>query len=69
MKEIEAWVARDKDGELHIFPIKPEKFLLLWHMFKFVEFGVMRLPDDSLPEIKWSDKEPTKVKITIERCK
>ena len=69
MKEPLVWAARDADGELYIYPVKPEKFMLLWHSIDAISLGCMRLPDDSLPEVQWSDKEPTKVKITIERCK
>lgn len=66
MKELLGWAARDKDGELYIYPVKPGKYM---HTFETYDFNCMRLPDDCLPEVKWSDKEATKVKITIERCK
>ena len=69
MKEPFVWAARDANGELYIHPIKPEKFMQFWHSLHSISLGCIRLPDDSLPEVKWSDKEATKVKITIERCK
>lgn len=67
MKEPFVWAARDADGEIYIHPVKPKKIMLIWHAFEDFGLGVMRLPNGSLPEVKWSDKEPTKVKITIEK--
>ena len=29
--------------------------------------GFARLVDECFPEVKWSDEEPTKVKITIDK--
>lgn len=69
MKVVLGWAARDADGEIYIHPVKPKKIMLIWHSFEDFGLGFMRLPDDSLPEVKWSDEEATKVKITIERCK
>ena len=63
MKEMEAWVARDKDGKIYLYRYKPIKDKFVWYSpgFSFV------LASASFPEIKWSDDEPTKVKITIEK--
>ena len=63
---IERWIARDKDGTLCIFlgknpPTKGESF---WGDYDgdFIEI------DCSLfPEVKWSDAEPTKVKLVIDK--
>lgn len=65
---IERWIARDKDGTLCIFlgknpPTKGESF---WGDYDgdFIEI------DCSLyPEVKWSDDEPTKVKLVIDKQK
>ena len=65
MKEMEAWVARDKEGRLHLFRgEKPKRFLEIWSISSF---DVSPLPRQWFPEIQWSDKEPTRVKITIEK--
>ena len=67
MKELLGWAVRNKDGQIYIFPEKPKKSIITWRTSHFLNLGFMRLSDDSLPEVKWSDKEPTKVKITIEK--
>lgn len=67
MKVLLGWAARDADGEIYIHPVKPKKFMLAWHTFEDYGIGFMRLPDDCLPEVKWSDKEPTKVKLVIDK--
>lgn len=68
MKVLLGWAVRDKDGHPYIYPVKPVKVISVWSTPEILYFGFMRLPGDSLPEVKWSDEEPTKVKITIERC-
>ena len=63
MDEIELWAARDEGGMLYLYRDKPIKDKFIWYSpgFSFV------LASASFPEIKWSDDEPTKVKITIEK--
>ena len=63
MEKIEAWVARDMDGKLFLYRDKPIKDKFVWYSpgFSFV------LASASFPEIKWSDKEPTRVSITIKK--
>ena len=63
MMEIEAWAARDEGGMLYLYRDKPIKAKFVWYSpgFSFV------LASASFPEIKWSDDEPTRVKITIEK--
>ena len=63
MKEIELWAARDMDGKLFLYRDKPIKDKFVWYSpgFSFV------LASASFPEIKWSDKEPTRVSITIKK--
>ena len=64
MKEM--WLARDKNNKLFLFvgPKLPEKEGEIWVAFnaEYVE-----LDSDLFPEVKWSDKEPTKVKLIIEK--
>ena len=64
MKEIEAWVARDKDGGLYLYLSyrKPRKVTEQWHASDYI-----RLADEMFPEVKWSDDEPTKVKLVIDK--
>ena len=63
MDEIELWAARDMDGKLFLYKLKPLKDLTVWYSPGFS----LVLASASFPEIKWSDDEPTKVKITIEK--
>ena len=63
MEKIEAWVARDKDGKLYLYRDRPIKDKFVWYSPGFN----LLLASASFPEIKWSDDEPTKVKITIEK--
>lgn len=64
MKALEAWIARDYDGSLYIYTEKPQKLLETWYMRGL---GLMKISDLLFPEVKWSDEEPTKVKIVIEK--
>ena len=61
MNEIELWAARDKSGKLYLYRNKPIKDMFEWYSPGFS----LVLPSASFPEIKWSDKEPTKVSITV----
>ena len=63
MKEIEAWVARDKDGKIYLYRYKPIKDKFVWYSPGFH----LALASASFPEVQWSDDKPTKVKITIEK--
>ena len=64
-KEIERWVARDKDDRLHVYRgEKPKRFLKTWSNSSF---DVSPLPRQWFPEVQWSDDEPTKVKLVIEK--
>lgn len=57
----ELWLARDKSGRLFLYYTKPRKSALRW----VCGMGdrVCELPGLLFPEVQWSDKEPTKVKI------
>ena len=63
MNEIESWAARDMDGKLFLYRDKPIKDKFVWYSPGFS----LVLASASFPEIKWSDKEPTKVSITIKK--
>ena len=63
---IERWVARDKDGTLCLYigeePPKKEKSVWDAEYEDFIEL------DGSLfKEVQWSDEEPTKVKLLIDK--
>ena len=63
---IERWVARDKDGTLCLYigeePPKKEKSVWNAEYDDFIEL------DGSLfKEVQWSDKDPTKVKLVIDK--
>ena len=63
---IERWVARDKDGTLCLYigeePPKKEKSVWDAEYDDFIEL------DGSLfKEVQWSDKDPTKVKLVIDK--
>ena len=64
-KEIEMWLARDKDDRLHVYRgEKPKRFLKIWSNSSF---EVSPLPRQWFPEVQWSDEEPTKVKLVIDK--
>ena len=65
MKEIEMWLARNKDGGLHLFRgEKPEKCKEVWFISSY---DCSPLPMKWLPEVQWTDKIPTKVKLVIDK--
>ena len=63
MNEIDLWAARDMDGKLFLYRVKPIKDKFVWYSPGFNLF----LASASFPEVQWSDEEPTRVKITIEK--
>ena len=61
--EQKMWVARDKDKTLVLFPCeKPVKGNLHWCAERWII-----LDEDLFPEVQWSDDEPTKVKLVIDK--
>lgn len=63
-------LARDKDGSLFLYiGCIPIKNLLdnVWIAKELRITDAMLLDKDLFPEVQWSDKEPTKVKIIIEK--
>lgn len=65
MKEVEVWAARDENGILYLYIEKPRKGDNQWHSDYSSSIGL--LEDEWFPEVKWSDKEPTKVKLVIDK--
>ena len=63
---IERWLARDKDGTLclYIGEEPPKKEKLVWDA-EYDDF--IELDGSLFPEVKWSDDEPTKVKLVIDK--
>lgn len=57
------WLARDKDKTLVLFTYeKPLKGNLHWCAERWII-----LDEGLFPEVQWSDKEPTKVKLVIDK--
>ena len=63
----EMWLARDKDETLWLFLEKPTKKEHRWMGNSFEGTRIGFLPDTMFPEVQWSDDEPTKVKLVIDK--
>ena len=66
MKE-EMWLARDRDGSLYFHGISKPKKDTGEGMWISDNYNPYPINQDSFPEIQWSDDEPTKVKLVIEK--
>ena len=64
-KKMEIWLARDESGSLFLFKSKPIKYKNIWTNLS--SKSLIPLNDRELPEVKWSDEEPTKVKLVIKK--
>ena len=63
---IDMWLVRDKDGCLFLFfGQKPYKLGNMWYSPEHRFFIMLR--KSSCPEVQWTDEEPTKVKLVIEK--
>ena len=63
----EMWLARDEDELLYLFyNKKPIKSAHSWHNWST---DYLEIKNSLFPEIKWSDNEPTKVKLVIKKDK
>ena len=63
--EQEMWLARDKNDDLYLFiDGKPEKVENLWLN---VDADFIQIDSRLFPEVKWSDEEPTKVKLVFDK--
>lgn len=66
MKETEMWLARDEDMTLGLaIGEKPIKQKIMWTVSRHIDF--IELDSSLFPEVKWSDEEPTKVKLVIDK--
>ena len=66
MEEIEMWLARDFDDTLQlIIGVKPVKLQFMWGYR--MDGDSIELDSSLFPEVKWSDEEPTKVKLVIDK--
>ena len=66
----EMWLARDKNSGLFLYiGSKPTKDSNEWNVQELstIRTRAIELNKDSFPEVKWSDDEPTKVKLIIEK--
>ena len=61
----EMWLARDKNNDLYIFidEVPPKKKREKWIGRTFST--IIEIPKRHFQEVKWSDEEPTKVKLEI----
>ena len=62
MKALEAWVARDYNGKIYLHLNKPQYARGQWWSVSYLYLG-----HTLFTEVKLSDKEPTKVKIVIDK--
>ena len=61
----ELWLARDSDNFLYLYVgIKPDKHEFIW---KSLSADVIKLDNSLFPEVQWTDEEPTKVKLVIDK--
>lgn len=65
--EIEAWLARDKNNDLWLYVCKnnPIKYDVYWSCDD--DADCMEIDGSLFPEVQWSDEEPTKVKLVIDK--
>lgn len=52
------FIARDEDGDLHIFSKKPEKEVDEWNVCGIMNYEIFSMFNDIFQFIKWNDKEP-----------
>ena len=64
MKALEAWVARDDNGMLYLYLVKPIKFETTW-ITAAIGAKFIQLDKELFPEVQWSDEEPKKIKLSI----
>ena len=68
-EKITAWVVRDENMSLYLFFVKPKKNegYKCWDIeYDEGMWGTYsKLGKDIFPRVKWEDKEPTEVELTI----
>ena len=70
--KITAWLARDINGFLSLVldsgaPLRKTKIEWLPHFLPY-EGSYLILDNKLFPQVKWEDKEPTKVELSIKVC-
>ena len=65
--EQEMWLAMDKDGSLYFHGISKPKKDTGEGMWISDNYNPYPIYSDSFPEVKWSDNEPTRVKLVIDK--
>lgn len=63
---LKAWVARDENGMLYMYPDRPKKTSDYWYA---PEVGYTKLDDSLFPEVQWSDEEPKAIELSIKNEK
>ena len=71
-EKITAWIARDINGNLSLIPDSRaplRKTKIEWlPRFQPYEGSYLILDNKLFPQVKWEDKEATKVELTIKIC-
>ncbi len=74
-EKIIAWIARNEDGTLNLFMgVTPYKRNIYGGGYwtipdnQIEDCYIEELQNDEFPQVKWEDKEPTKVELTIKIC-
>ena len=63
----EMWLTRDENDTLTLWRIKPKKHVKSGYWNNPSDIYEAILDKRLFPEVKWSDEEPTKVKLVIEK--
>lgn len=61
------WLTRDENGTLTLWSLKPRKDEKRGYWNNATDTYECIIDSGSFPEVKWSDDEPTKVKLVIEK--
>ncbi len=67
-QKITAWIARDENGILCMYPSKPKKSKAIGAWYDRETCGIVVKENDNFPQVKWEDDEPTKVELAIKIC-
>lgn len=59
---IDCYMVRAESGDLYLFLNKPKKSNLGWSAQNYQDENI---PVDWFPQVKWEDKEPTPIELTI----
>ena len=69
-EKIPAWIARNEDTSLYTHTGEcPYKTDCDWDVIYRDGDYIQELNSNLYPQVKWEDKEPTKVEVTIKICK